>query len=263
MTFGSDLDLIFLVDTDSNSMDQSVFRKLRKLLRSLSAVSSFGVLYEVDMRLRPHGNAGALLTHASSFVEYHQQNRQTWERQMMTRVRVIMDDDILGAESLAKISPFIFGQYDEDELKSDILEMRIRVENEKGKQANTLNVKQGRGGIMDIDFICHYFQLLHGDEKPQFRSSSTRIILQELQQSEILGLSESDILLKSYDFLKRIETCVRLFDLKAISALQVDGKMMRAICRAMGFSDNIDQFQHAYSQVTNQVREIFHQHLGS
>ena len=177
MTFGSDLDLIFLYEASSDETSHGLARKIRLLMRSLSAVSSVGALYEVDMRLRPHGTSGALLTTVNSFLEYHQSEREIWERQLMTRCSAIADHEGLGKVTLEKIMPYIFIDYDEDLLRTEIVHMRKRVEDEKGIIKGKHNVKQGRGGLMDIDFLCHFLQLKHGQAIKSLQTRSTRTVL--------------------------------------------------------------------------------------
>jgi glutamate-ammonia-ligase adenylyltransferase len=262
MTFGSDLDLIFLYDDMSNEDYEIMARKVKLLLRSLSAVSSVGSLYEVDMRLRPHGTSGALLTSAKSFVEYHQENREVWERQMMTRCKVIIDNDRIGEITLNNIRPHIYQDYDKSTLAAEISTMRKRVEDEKGKINGKFNVKQGRGGLMDLDFFCHYYQLAYGHAHVELQTGSTRDALNQLNHLGRLADEDLHKLLDAYDFLKRLETCIRLFDMKPISTFSEYPSSNIALARSSGFADNVDAFMDTYKKVSNTVRDIFNEHLS-
>jgi glutamate-ammonia-ligase adenylyltransferase len=172
MNFGSDLDLIFLHAGDGD--DVQVPRRVQRFLRHVAAVAPLGALYEVDMRLRPHGTAGALITTARAFVEYHCARRETWERQLMTRCRPVFDPAGIGADAMDHIRPHVYGTREVDALRLDILGMRRRVERELGRPRGRWELKRGHGGTMDVDFACHYLQLAHGAAETGLQTSSTR-----------------------------------------------------------------------------------------
>ena len=262
MTFGSDLDLIFLYEDLSGDEGHILSRKIRLLLRHLAMASSSGSLYDVDMRLRPHGTSGALLTTMNSFIHHHSTEREIWERQGMTRCRTIIDQDDMGAGALAEISPYIFANYDEAFLRSEILYMRHRVQNEKGTESGKYNVKQGRGGLMDIDFITHYFQLCHGSSIIELQTCSTREALNILTWKGLLTTETSQDLLSHYDFLKRVEACIRLFDMKSVSAFPMQPERNRPLARAMGYGDDVEEFMEKYLSVTDGVRNYFTELVG-
>src|SRR5690606_37689443 len=151
MTFGSDLDLIFLYEGDGTDPG-GLYRGVRLLLRHMATASPHGTLYEVDMRLRPHGTGGALITDAGAFREYHAADRPVSERQMMTRCRPVYDPAADGERAMHDVLPHIYGRRDAQQLGSEIHAMRMRVERELGRVEGKFELKRGRGGIMDIDF---------------------------------------------------------------------------------------------------------------
>ncbi len=214
------------------------------------------------MRLRPHGTSGSLLTSVESFLEYHRGEREIWERQMMTRCLPVFDDSGIGKAALDTVKKHVYGQYDDDYLRGQIAAMRERVEREKGNPRGKYEVKRGRGGIMDIDFLTHYFQLRCGHGHESLRTGSTRTALEQLQQRGLMEADHADLLLEAYDFLKRIETRLRLFDMKAISAFPREAAAHVSLARAMGyFDDDEDQFVANYLSVTDQVRGLFNHYL--
>lgn len=257
MTFGSDLDLIFLHEDLSGDAGYELSRKIRLLLRHLAVASSAGNLYEVDMRLRPHGTSGALLTTLDSFLEHHKADREIWERQIMTRCRPVLDRDSLGKTALNEIEPYIFSMFDADYLRSEILNMRKRVEFEKGSDQGRLNVKQGRGGLMDIDFITHFLQLSHGNSTPEVRTCSTRQALEILAEEGLMPAEMSGQLLNAYDFLKQVEACIRLFDMKSISTISAKSGANWPVSIAMGYGDDVNGFMQRYRSVVDNVRGHF------
>ncbi len=262
MTFGSDLDLIFLYEEKSDEVSSALSRNIRLLLRILSSATPAGSLYDVDMRLRPHGTSGALLTSTNSFLQYHQSEREIWERQMMTRCRPVFDENDLGHAVLQKIIPNIYAEYDEKYLRNEIASMRARVQEEKGRPSGKFEVKRGKGGIMDIDFITHFLQLRHGYQNPDLQTGSTRTALSALRNQNIISSEIAEILLDAYDFLKKIETCIRLFDMKPISAFATDPAGHEPVARAMGFFENNNEFLDKYISVTESVRKSFIEIVG-
>jgi len=264
MTFGSDLDLIFLFECDSQDTSYELSKKIRLLLRNISTVSSAGSLYDIDMRLRPHGSSGALLTSSSSFIEYNQTDREIWERQVMTRCRPVVDKYGLGRNSLQSLSSKIYADYSEDYLRSEIINMRKRVEKEKGEIQGKCEVKRGKGGLMDIDFITHFLQLKYGYNNSQMKTCSTRTALETAGNDGLIESDSAANLLQSYDFLKRVEASIRLFDMKSISDFPQSPEAHQPLARAMAYIDGEpDEFLNVYRQVTGSVRDEFAKIVGS
>ena len=257
MTFGSDLDLIFLFDSSSEESIAELSRKVRMLLRHLAVASSSGLLYEVDMRLRPHGTSGALLTANRSFIEYHRTDKEVWERQMMTRCRCVCDEGNLGIDTLEQVMPHIYSHYNAEHLRHEIATMRQRVLLEKGSPRAKLEIKRGKGGIMDIDFLTHYLQLKHGCQMASLMTCSTRQALRILSENRIIEPTVGADLLKAYDFLKYIESCVRLFDLKPVSTISVNHQENASVALATGFGHDTVAFMEKYFDVTSAVRRDF------
>ncbi len=258
MTFGSDLDVIFLFAGESGELDGEVERRIRSLLRHIAMQTPTGSLYDVDMRLRPHGNAGVLVTTIGSFMEYHGADREIWERQMMTRCRPVANLSVEAQSVMEEVNGHIFAGHDESMLRKEISVMRERVERELGRPTGKFEVKRGRGGIMDIDFITHYFQLAHGHKYRELQTGSTRAVLHFLKSAGLLQPEQCAQLLDSYDFLKRVEMSLRLFDMKAVSTFSFDAEANDSLARALGFGkDGSRAFVAHYQSVTDGVREIF------
>lgn len=267
MNYGSDLDLIFLYDRASGEEQNDLIRKIQSLLRHIALPSAHGVLYEIDMRLRPHGTSGTLISPASYFIEYHQSDREIWERQMMTRCRPVLDQSGLATGSLQSIEPFIYGTFDEDHLRAEIIAMRGRVEKELGRPKGKIEIKRGVGGIMDIDFLTHFLQLKYGHEHAKLKTPSTRRALYEAAELGLIGREQKDGLLNAYDYLKRIESALRVMDMKSISAFSDTPGDNYRLARAMGHMENnldaaAECFLDEYRQITGRVRGHFKAVVG-
>jgi len=262
MNFGSDLDLIFLYPGDSSDVFEQVSRLIRSLLRGIAMAAPAGTLYEVDMRLRPHGAAGVLVTSVSSFEEYHAAERDIWQRQLMTRCRPVVDGSGLASQTVNNISGHIYTDYDRDFLCREVRGMRLRVEDELGSPAGRYELKRGKGGVMDIDFITHFLQLANGAAEPSLQTASTRRALLRLRELDLLAGAQVETLLAAYDFLKRMEGRLRVFDMKAISAIQREPQPLIALARGMGYRADTDEqaaekMLEDYLAITTEVRRIF------
>lgn len=259
MNYGSDLDLIFLYD-DRNVEFRTFFAdKIRFLLRNMSLQTATGMLYEIDMRLRPHGTSGALVTPVSSFLDYHSGEREIWERQMMTRCRPIVDYQELGRRTMQQVNEQIYRESYDSSLAEEILVIRKRVEDELGSPRGKFDIKRGRGGIMDIDFLTHFLQLKNGYHYPELQTCSTRKALMLLAELGLLSGEHADSLSNAYDFFKRIEACLRLFDLKSVSTFPAKPTDDSALVRAMGYRNEsaADRFLKDYRDTTEFVRSTF------
>ena len=270
MNFGSDLDLIFLYSDKSGSEIEGMMRQIRTLLRHIALPAPAGILYEIDMRLRPHGTSGTLISPVHYFVEYHSGQREIWERQMMTRCRPLVDRQALAAQALAAITPLIYASRDPDLLRSEILQMRKKVQDELGSPKEKYELKRGSGGIMDIDFLTHFLQLAHGRKYPALQTASTRNALRQLARFGIIDNVQSGELLDAYDFLKKLEGVLRVADLKNISAFSsnIHDAGNQRLNRAMGYIDDdrksaTDKFMQEYLEITRKVRGHFTALVGN
>lgn len=259
MNYGSDLDLILLYPRDS--MNQH--REIMTLLRYCQATGPTGKLYDVDVRLRPHGQAGTLISSIDTFHDYHLKAHETWERQAMTRCRPIQDNRGLGAELLRDLSHVTYATSpDVASLSTDIISLRSRVEQQLANLRGQWEIKRGYGGIMDIDFLAHYLQLCHGAEYPGLQGVGTRQSVREALQQGLLDQCHEP-LLKCYDFLKRVEGRLRLFEMRPVS--HFTSKSLEVLARAMGMGDAEDPpaaMLGKYEGTTNSVRSAFQDVLG-
>jgi len=260
MTFGSDLDLIFLYDEKNQDLHESLGKTIRLLLRTIAQPASAGSLYDVDMRLRPHGNSGLLVTSYRSFIDYHDDKRDVWERQMMTRCRPVLVASDNVETVMQQVYESIYAEYDRDHLKQEILAMRTRVQKELGSPKDKYEIKRGYGGIMDVDFISHYFQLAHGHKCHELRTCSTRTALAVLSKLDLIDKKTVAHLTQHYNYLKKVEMCLRLFDMKSVDSFRTLATDNLALSRAMGHGNNTGQFIEEYESVVHDVRRDF-QHL--
>jgi glutamate-ammonia-ligase adenylyltransferase len=171
LTAGSDLDLILLYDHDADAefsdgdkplaASQYFIRLTQRLIAAMSAPTAEGVIYELDFRLRPSGNAGPLATHVESFLKYQRTEAWTWEHQALTRARPIAGSPDLGTRVEAAIREILHKPADAAKLKKDVRGMRALIDREKAGD-NPFEVKTAKGGLIDIEFSAQWATLREG-----------------------------------------------------------------------------------------------------
>ncbi|SDN82796.1 bifunctional [glutamate--ammonia ligase]-adenylyl-L-tyrosine phosphorylase/[glutamate--ammonia-ligase] adenylyltransferase [Vreelandella arcis] len=208
--YGSDLDLVFLHDSDGKGstdgprpIDTPVFftRLGQRIIHLLTAITPTGSLYEVDMRLRPSGNSGLLVTSLAAFAEYQRQHAWTWEHQALVRARVVAGNEAL-ADKFEHLRGDIVGQArDTTALRDDVVKMRHKMRDHLATktQGDTFNLKQDTGGMVDIEFLCQYAVLALANQTPELLTYRDNIrILETLAESGHLPQDEAERLRDAY-----------------------------------------------------------------
>ena len=175
MTAASDLDLILLYDFDAERPDSDGERSLhgahyfarftQRLISAFTTRTNYGVLYDVDMRLRPSGRAGPVASHLTSFAEYQDREAWTWEHMALTRARVISATPEFREKIEAIIRAVLTRPRNAAGVAKDVADMRRAIALEKGEN-DVWDLKYAAGGMIDIDFIAQYLQLVHAADKP-------------------------------------------------------------------------------------------------
>ena len=214
LSYGSDLDLVFIHDSDSNlstdgdkSIANSVFftRLGQRIIHILNTFTAGGQLYEVDMRLRPSGNSGLLVSSLKAFQEYQEKEAWTWEHQALVRSRVVAGSARLGAE-FEQVRALILQQEREPaELKAAVVEMREKMRAHLGTSAKEaenkqiFNLKQDLGGIVDIEFLVQYKVLAEACRHPElFVFTDNMRILDAIEKLELLAADDAESLREAY-----------------------------------------------------------------
>ena len=227
LNYSSDIDLILLYEEDGQtdgtrprqeSAPNSHFftSVVQDMVSLLSASTSHGFAYRVDLRLRPHGGTAALCQSLASTLAYYDRHGRTWERQALVKARPIAGYKALGQRFLRQVEPFVYRRYltfvEINEIKS-IKRQIERTTQSQGRDGT--NIKTGRGGIRDIEFIVQFLQLLNGGVYPELREQNTLRSLRRLVQTGCLNQDEHAALETAYRFLRKAEHRLQfMFDLQ-------------------------------------------------
>jgi [glutamine synthetase] adenylyltransferase / [glutamine synthetase]-adenylyl-L-tyrosine phosphorylase len=219
MTAGSDLDLL-LVYENRNALENSVgpkplgvsqyFTRLtQRLIASLTAPTSEGILFEVDLRLRPSGNKGPVATSLESFRSYQKDSAWTWEKLALTRARVVSGDANLAADLTKAIAASLCTPRDAGTTRKDVLDMRRLMVKEQGSYG-IWDIKRVRGGLVEIEFIAQFLQLIHAASNPEILDTNTHAALGLLAAAGLLDIQIASNLQQACLLYHRITQVLRL-----------------------------------------------------
>jgi glutamate-ammonia-ligase adenylyltransferase len=219
MTAASDLDLILVYDFDETATasagakpmppSQYYARFTQRLISALSSPTAEGQLYAVDMRLRPSGKAGPVATSLPSFIRYQHDEAWTWEHMALTRARVISGPPALRGAIERTIAQVLGKPRDRATIAADVREMRARIEREKGSQ-DRWDIKHHRGGLVDVEFIAQYLQLIHGHAHPAILNQTTLTVLERARDAGLLAPGDADVLLPAARLYHSLTQILRL-----------------------------------------------------
>jgi glutamate-ammonia-ligase adenylyltransferase len=242
----SDLDLIFVYRVPSGSEASDGARPLpiityfarlsQRMINALSALTGEGFLYEVDMRLRPSGNAGPIASSLDAFCRYHNEQAWTWERMALTRARVIAGDPALADTVGRAIHAILVQPRDTEKLLADVAEMRERMAKAHLKPL-PWDCKHRRGGLIDLEFIAQYLQLKHAPEDPSVLAAETAQAFQRSVAAQRLSPEAGAALRDALKFWHRIQQVLRV-TLGKVEGEPVAADLIgRALARAIGSTD--------------------------
>ena len=276
--YHSDLDLIFLYPGGAEAGYERYPRLAQRFMAFLQMPLREGRLYQIDTRLRPSGNQGALVIGADAFARYHVGDAvplgggsearpgtvrsQLWERQALLRARYVAGDVALWKKLEAEvITPVAYGvRADRAALAAEIRTMRERMESQLGRESTRgKNPKTGRGGLVDVEFAAQFLQLAHGHDHPAVRTSTTPVALARLRNAGLLRPADYEPLAAGYEFLRRVELRLRIVHDYGVDHLPESGPALHQLARRLGYFGEApgDRFVAEYDRMTRAVREAF------
>ncbi|MDX1950662.1 MAG: bifunctional [glutamate--ammonia ligase]-adenylyl-L-tyrosine phosphorylase/[glutamate--ammonia-ligase] adenylyltransferase [Verrucomicrobiota bacterium] len=272
LNYSSDVDVLFVYSgegfafkTPPKKNDQGrglanhhFFKQLaEQFINEVSRLAPEGALFRIDLRLRPEGKSSPLARSLGSYENYYSQWGQTWERMMLIKARCIAGDSNLAGEFLEMVQPFRYPRTITDQLPHEVAEMKLRIENEVIKAGELeRNVKLGRGGIREIEFIVQTLQVLHGGRYPFLQSTQTLPTLSKLVQYELLGSEEAAKLSEAYCFLRAVEHRLQMNNNRQTHTVPADRVYQERLARLMQFG-SLAAFQKKLHEVNDTVRSSY------
>lgn len=272
LNFSSDIDLLFLYSDEGETTggrsgpigNEAYFKKLgERVIRALSEQTAEGLIFRVDMRLRPYGSIGALAVTLDYAVHYYLDCGRAWERQAMIKARPCAGHLPLGELFLERLRPFVFPKYFDDATLEDIRETKRRTEvmiAEAGESER--EVKLGRGGIRDIEFTVQMLQLLNGGRWPDLRTANTLRAIDILGRHQCIRPFDATTLASNYVFLRQVEHRLQIEDGRQCHALPEDANALDEFARRLGYQDGAS-FMNVYRERAQETRGVLEQFLAT
>ena len=273
LNYSSDVDVLFLHGEEGEVFKESpvkkkaqrgtmsnrqFFNKLAEaFIAEVSRVTPDGMLFRIDLRLRPEGDAGPLCRSLESHENYYTEWGQTWERMMLIKARGVAGDEGLAAEFLEMIQPFRFPPSLSADVLREVAAVKDRIENEVvGADELERNVKLGRGGIREIEFIAQSLQILHAGKLPFLQTAQTLPCLAKLAQYKLLAEAEAQQLDAAYRFLRDVEHRLQMEENRQTHTIPADRPAQLRLARLMGFKSGAE-FEAARQLHTGNVRRVY------
>jgi [glutamine synthetase] adenylyltransferase / [glutamine synthetase]-adenylyl-L-tyrosine phosphorylase len=258
LNYSSDIDLLFI----STSVPSGKLKLGQHLIDNIGRVTPEGFLYRVDMRLRPWGRDGFLVTSFDGYLQYIQQHAQLWEKQALLKARPIAGDIALGEKLLRAVEPYIFSHAPE-EVRASVLSMKQRTEQvlqQKGREWG--EVKLGEGSIRDVEFVVQYLQLAYGNRYPDLHGRATLQILPRLARHHLLNQEEARILADGYTLLRTIEHYLQVMHNQQTYAMPSDPDGLALLAGRLGFA-NTTALTRRYEEHRQAIRAVYLRHVGN
>ncbi|BCA96455.1 glutamate-ammonia-ligase adenylyltransferase [Legionella antarctica] len=266
LNYSSDIDLIFAYSMAGNTdgeviPNQQYFSKaVQQLVQVLQAVTADGFVFRVDLRLRPNGDSGPLVSSLAAMETYYQEQGRDWERYAMVKARVISET---GEGTLPwyerLIIPFVYRRYVDFSVIESLRSMKAMIEREVQLNPRLNDIKRGQGGIREVEFIIQNVQLIRGGRLPQLRKQSAMPALEALKQAQLVP--RGDALKQAYLYLRKLENVLQSLNDQQTHSLPEDEIKKAQVILAMGYSAWEDFLAklHQYQRI---ISHSFHLVLG-
>ncbi|MBF0109543.1 MAG: bifunctional [glutamate--ammonia ligase]-adenylyl-L-tyrosine phosphorylase/[glutamate--ammonia-ligase] adenylyltransferase [Magnetococcales bacterium] len=267
LNYSSDLDLIFIHGGQGEQpftsgphpvSNEMFFSRLgQRIISHITTLTRHGLLYELDMRLRPSGQSGPLVTSFSAFRRYHDHESWLWEHQALIRARFVAGDAALGARIQGVIRDIVLQPRDESTVRAEVGAMRDRIFHEKKPSNNQVDIKQSRGGIVDIEFLVQALILAHGSRFPGILQGNCTRALHALGRAGVLDPEEGALLQEAYQFFRLVENRLRLLHNRSENRISNDPIMrdrLARLCSLSGKNELMEQLRDRMDRVFTIIR---------
>ena len=269
LTTGSDLDLfvVFAEDGETDGgarVDAHTFYSaaVERLASTLGDITAAGVAFPVDLRLRPGSKGSGSAAGLAALERYYLEWGDLWERQTLTRARLVLGDRGLGRAVRRALRGLVHGAALPEAALKEIAEVRTRMEKELGKETRgRYSVKYGRGGLVDIEFLVQALQLVHGARYPELRVTATAAVLAGLGRTGVVAPEVAATLREHHRFLRRVSAALRLLAARPADTLELAGPMPARVATALDYRSR-DEFLAEYRRRTDAVRAAYEEIFG-
>ncbi|MGO9673845.1 MAG: bifunctional [glutamine synthetase] adenylyltransferase/[glutamine synthetase]-adenylyl-L-tyrosine phosphorylase [Methylocella sp.] len=269
MTAASDLDLILIYDFDREQPEsdgarplhavQYYIRVAQRLVSALTVATKRGLLYQVDLRLRPSGNQGPLATQLRSFIDYQNGAAETWEHMALCRARCIAGDAGLAEETDAAIRAVLTREPPKT-LARDVLAMRKLIASVKGDQ-DPWDLKLAAGGLIDIEFLAQYLLLRHAHDHASLIDVSTCVVIETAAKLGLIEADDAQTLLSAHRLMTDVTQMLRLTLDPAADPRAASEAVKRRLANAAELP-SMSALEDALSEARRKARAIFRRILS-
>jgi len=270
LTTGSDLDVFVVYAEDGETdggerVEAHTFYSAaaERLAGALGDITVAGVAFPVDLRLRPGSKGSGFASSLAAAEHYYTEHGDLWERQTLTRARLVLGDPALGRRLRRLLRRLVYGAPLPAGQAKEIRQVRTRMELELGKETpGRRHVKFGRGGLVDVEFLVQTLELRHGATRPALRVAATGAALAELGRAGILEPTAAGTLAAHYRFLRRVSAALRLLSVRPSDTIDVAGPVPTRVASALGFPSR-EAFLQEYRQRTDAVRALYEEAMAA
>ena len=245
LNLSSDIDLIFAYPEGGETVgakraldNQEFFIRLgQRLIKALDPMTVDGFVFRVDMRLRPYGSSGALVLSFNALEQYYQDQGRDWERYAMIKARVVAGDQVMGAQLLSLLRPFVYRRYLDFSAIEALRTMKQLIQQEVRRKGMADNIKLGAGGIREVEFIAQAFQLIHGGRDLSLQQRPLLKVLTILEGQGYLPGEVVSELREGYEFLRYTEHAIQAIADRQTQMLPGTPQDQARIAFMMGFDN--------------------------
>lgn len=286
LNFSSDIDIIYIYSSDRGEVIKTAakgradthpqgwagagislhafFVKLSELITKLiGQVTEDGIVFRVDLNLRPEGKNGDIANSMRSAEIYYESWGQTWERAAMLKARTAAGSQKLGREFLMMLEPFIYRRYLDFSAIEEIKGMKEKIDlSLLRRNTDSVDVKLGYGGIREIEFFVQALQLINAGKDKSIRTKNTIDTLKMLSGKGCITKEDALTLTEAYIFLRDVEHKIQIVEARQTHAIPVKDRGITKLAKTLGFNDDIgttavELFWKRYKEITADVHEIY------
>ena len=267
LNFSSDIDLICCHtapgETDGrNALDNGEFfkRVVQMVTKLIAERTEHGFVFRVDLMLRPFGSAGPVSIAFDAAEDYYQQHGREWERYALIKARPVAGDIKAGVELLQRLRPFVYRRYLDFNAIGSLRSLKKLIADDVARRRQDDNVKLGRGGIREVEFIVQSFQLVRGGQEPRLRDPRLRPVLRYLAEAGHLPEATAKRLDEHYVFLRQLENAIQIYADEQTHSLPLADEPRAALCLALNFESwpaLVQRFTEVREDVHHEFARVF------